>query len=76
MKRRRHFVANAFSRRPAMTLTEFLICTVAIELSRSRSVIGVLPPAVMKVGIQAIVGGDTARLMDHLDKIKSRLGVQ
>ena len=59
-----------------MTLTEPLICTVAIELSRSRWVIGVLPPSAMKVSIQAIAGGDTARLMDHLGKIKTRLSEQ
>jgi transposase len=56
-----------------MTLTSPRICTVALELSRSRWMIGVLPPGAVKVSIQAVVGGDTARLMDHLNKIDRRL---
>jgi transposase len=56
-----------------MTLTSPRICTVALELSRSRGMIGVLPPRAVKVSIQAVVGGDTARLMDHLNKIDRRL---
>jgi hypothetical protein len=35
-------------------------------------VIGVLPPGAMKVSIQAVLGGDTTRLMDHLTKNRSR----
>src|SRR5690242_16321104 len=56
-----------------MILTSPRICTVALELSRSRWMIGVLPPGAVKVSIQAVVGGDTARLMDHLNKIDRRL---
>jgi transposase len=51
-----------------MTAAAPLFCTVAIELSRSRWRIGVLPPRSTKVSVRAIAGGDTARLMEHLDK--------
>ena len=52
---------------------EVLICTVAIELSRSRWVIGALPPRGAKVTVGAIAGGDTDRLMEHFNKIETRL---
>jgi transposase len=59
-----------------MTATAPLMCTVAIELSRSRWMIGALPPRATKVSTRAIGGGDTVRLMDHLGKIKSSLEEQ
>jgi transposase len=56
-----------------MTAAAPLFCTVAIELSRSRWLIGVLPPRSTKVSVRAIAGGDTARLMEHLDKTRGLL---
>lgn len=50
-----------------------LICTVAIELSRARWVIGALPPKGTRVTVGAVRGGDTERLMEHLNKIEARL---
>jgi len=50
-----------------------LICTVAIELSRSRWVVGALPPRGAKVAVGAVSGGDTERLMEHLNRIEGRL---
>lgn len=50
-----------------------LICTVAIELSRARWVVGALPPTGNKVSVGAVPGGDTDRLMQHLNKIQTRL---
>lgn len=50
-----------------------LICTVAIELSRARWVIGALAPRGTKVTVGAVPGGDTERLMEHLNKIEARL---
>jgi transposase len=50
-----------------------LICTVALELSRTRWVIGVLPPRSTKVTVGAITGGDTERLLEYLHKIQARL---
>jgi transposase len=59
-----------------MTAAAPLFCTVAIELSRSRWLIGVLPPRGTKVSVRAIAGGDTARLMEHLDKTTGLLARQ
>ena len=50
-----------------------LICTVALELSRTRWVLGVLPPRGIKVTIGAVPGGDTERLMAYLQKLQARL---
>lgn len=50
-----------------------LICTVAIELSRARWVIGALPPRGTKVTVSSVPGGDTARLMEQLNKTELRL---
>ncbi|MCF3934361.1 transposase [Acuticoccus sp. M5D2P5] len=50
-----------------------LICTVAIELSRSRWVVGALPPDGTKVTVKAMGGGDTAQLMAHLNRIEAEL---
>ena len=50
-----------------------LICTVAIELSRARWIIGTLPPRGTKVTVGAVTGDDTERLMEHLNKIEARL---
>lgn len=50
-----------------------LICTVAIELSRSRWMIGVLPPRSNKVAVSAIAGGDTGRLLMQLHQLRGRL---
>lgn len=50
-----------------------LICTVAIELSRARWIIGALAPRGTKVTVGAVPGGDTERLMEHLNKIEARL---
>ena len=44
-----------------------LICTVAIELSRARWVIGALLPRGTKVTVGAVPGGDTERLMELLN---------
>lgn len=50
-----------------------LICTVAIELSRSRWVVGALPPESTKVTVKTMGGGDTDRLMAHLNRIEAEL---
>jgi transposase len=50
-----------------------LTCTVAIELSRARWVIGALPPRGTKVSVGAVPGGNTERLVEHLNKIEARL---
>lgn len=50
-----------------------LICTVAIELSRSRWMIGVLPPRSTKVAVSAVAGGDTGRLLVQLHQLQERL---
>ena len=52
---------------------ERLICTVAIELGRSRWLVGALPPRGTKVTVASIGGGDTERLMEHLNKVEARL---
>jgi|SRR5579872_6926264 len=53
-----------------------LICTVAIELSQSRWVIGALAPRGTKVSINAVPGGDGLRLMEYLGRLKQRLMVE
>jgi transposase len=50
-----------------------LVCTVAIELARSRWVIGILPPKSSKVAIQAVAGGDTQGLLRLLQRIQNQL---
>lgn len=50
-----------------------LICTVAIELSRSRWMIGALPPRSTKVAVSAVAGGDTGRLLVQLHQLQERL---
>jgi transposase len=50
-----------------------LICTVAIELSQSRWVIGALAPRGTKVSINTVPGGDGLRLMEYLGRLKKRL---
>lgn len=50
-----------------------LICTVAIELSRSRWMIGMLPPRSTKVAVSAVAGGDTRRLLMQLHQLRERL---
>ncbi len=47
-----------------------LICTVAIELSRSRWMIGVLPPRSTKVAVSAVASGDTGRLLVQLHQLQ------
>ena len=59
-----------------MTAAAPPFCTVAIELSRSCWLIGVLPPRSTKVSVRAIAGGDTARLMEHRDKTRGLLARQ
>lgn len=50
-----------------------LICTVAIELSRSRWVVGALPPVGTKVTVKTMGGGDTYQLMAHLNRTEAEL---
>lgn len=52
---------------------ECLICTVAIELSRSRWIIGALPPRGTKVAVATVAGGNTEQLMAHLNRVEARL---
>ncbi|MBB1493374.1 IS110 family transposase [Paracoccus sp. MC1854] len=55
------------------TATTGLVCTVAVELARSRWVVGILPPKSSKVAIQAVAGGNAQGLLGLLQRIRNQL---
>jgi transposase len=58
-----------------VTPTSPVVCPVALELSRSTWLVGVLPPDRSKVTSFAVRGGDAQSLLERLRAIADRLAV-
>jgi transposase len=59
-----------------VTLTSPVVCPVALELSRSTWLVGVLPPNGVRVRSFAVRGGNAEGLLERLRAIAGRLAVE